>query len=132
MTYITLQKKRTKKLAMWTGLWVFSLALAIFGSEFLWNDNKVLTIIFILINLGVGIMMIRANILYVKSLDELQRLIALQAMGIALGVAVVGGITYSALDVTNLIGFDAEISHLVLLVGISYLISIVRSHFQFK
>ena len=52
--------------------------------------------IFILINLGVGIMMIRANIQYVKSLDELQRLIALQAMGIALGVAVVGGITYSA------------------------------------
>jgi len=54
-------------------------------------------------------------------LDELQQKIQLEAMGLALGVAVVVGLAYSSLDVTNVIPWDAEISNLVILVALTYI-----------
>jgi hypothetical protein len=47
--------------------------------------------------------------------------IQLEAMGLTLGVVLVAGMAYANLDVANLIGFDAEISHVVLLMGLTYL-----------
>jgi hypothetical protein len=40
---------------------------------------------------------------------------------LSLGVGLIVGLSYSNLDVTNLISFDAEISHLVVLMGLTYL-----------
>jgi len=45
---------------------------------------------------------------------------------------VVGGLSFSLLDITNLIAFDAEISFMVFLIGITYLIGIVITNFQYK
>ena len=42
-----------------------------------------------------------------------------EAMALSLGVGLVVGLSYSTMDVTNLIAFDAEISHLVILVGLT-------------
>ena len=41
-------------------------------------------------------------------------------MALSLGVGLVVGLSYSTMDVTNLIAFDAEISHLVILMGLTY------------
>ena len=41
-------------------------------------------------------------------------------MALSLGVGLVVGLAYSNLDVTNIIAFDAEISHLVILMGLTY------------
>lgn len=68
--------------------------------------------------------MINANRRYVLALDELQQKVFLQAMGITLGVAVTGGITYSLADITDVISGDAEISVLIMALGVTYLISI--------
>jgi len=46
--------------------------------------------------------------------------IQLEAMALSLGVGLVVGLGYSMMDVTNLIAFDAQISHLVILVGLTY------------
>lgn len=132
MNYSILQKKGLQRLALWTGLWVLSLALVVFGAEFLWDYNTSFSIMAILLNVVIGILMILANINYVKSLDDLQKLISLQAMSVALGIAVVGGLAYSALDMTNVIPFDAEISHLVMLIGVSYLVSIIIANYRYK
>ncbi len=132
MNYSISQKKGLQRLALWTGLWVMSLALVVFGAEFLWDYQVTFSVLAILLNVIIGIMMILTNISYIKSLDDLQKLISLQAMSIALGVAVVGGLAYSALDTTNVIPFDAEISHLVMLIGISYLVSILISNYRYK
>lgn len=132
MNYSISQKKGLQRLALWTGLWVLSLALVVFGAEFLWDYNTSFSIMAILLNVVIGILMILANINYVKSLDDLQKLISLQAMSVALGIAVVGGLAYSALDMTNVIPFDAEISHLVMLIGVSYLVSIIIANYRYK
>jgi len=56
-----------------------------------------------------------------KGLDEMQQRIQLNAMGITLGISLVVGLTYSNLDVVNLISFHAELSHLVIFMGLTYL-----------
>lgn len=115
-----LTKKNTINLALWTGAWLVTMAISSFGSLFLWEGNSLLSGLAILLNFLVGIGMIFANIKHLKGLDELQRKIQLEAMGIALGLAVVAGLAYSSLDQTNLISYNAEISHLVILIGITY------------
>jgi CHASE2 domain-containing sensor protein len=114
-----LERKNILNLAFWTGAWVITMAISTFGSLYLWESNALLSLLAILLNFAVGIGMILANIRHLNSLDELQRKIQLEAMGIALGLAVVGGLAYSSLDQTNIIGYNAEISHLVILIGIS-------------
>jgi hypothetical protein len=119
-------KKEILKLAGWTWSWVASLAFATFGPKFIWDDHQLLTILAVVTNFGNGIAMIIANRNFFNSLDELQRKMQLEALGITLGLAVIVGITYSLLDSTNLISSDAEIGFLVGFIGITYFISLLN------
>lgn len=119
----TTAKKNTRQLAYWTGSWVVTMAIASFGPKYLWEGIG-LTIVFIIINTLVGVGMILMNRKYLNGLDEMQRKVNVDAMAIALGVGVVGGLSYAMLDQANVIGFDAEIAHLVMLIGITYIIGI--------
>lgn len=130
--WATLNRKNTVWLAYWTIAWTASMALAAFGPKYLWAGNTALTILAILLNLGLGLGMILANIRHLKGLDELQQKIQLEAMGIALGVGVVGGLSYSLLDTTNVMQGDAEISVLVILIGLTYLASVVIGQIRYK
>jgi fluoride ion exporter CrcB/FEX len=113
-------RQNTVRLAIWTGAWVVTLAIAVFGPIFVW-DSKAISLATILVNIGVGIGMIMANKQHLDGLDELQRKIQLEAMAVALGVGLVGGLAYSTMDITNVIPFDAEISNLVMLISFAYL-----------
>ena len=115
----------TARLSFWTLAWVLSMALATFGPKFIWDGNESLTIVGIIVNMLIGLGMILANKHHLRSLDELHQKVQLEAMALALGVAVVVGLAYSNLDIANVIDQDAEISHLVLLIGVTYLTSVV-------
>ena len=116
---------KTISLAIWTVLWVISVALAAFGHELFWGSNELINVLVILLNFGIGIGMIMANIKHLREMDEMLQKVHLEAMGISLGLAVVGGISYSMLDATNVIPFDAEISGVIVLIGLSYFISLL-------
>ncbi|TVZ27186.1 hypothetical protein JM83_2212 [Gillisia sp. Hel_I_86] len=131
-TRVVLTKKNTINLAVWTGAWVLTLAISTFGSLLIWKGNDVAIIIAILVNFIVGIGMILANVRHIKGLDELQRKIQLEAIGIALGLAVVAGISYSSLDQTNIISYNAEISHLVILIGVTYMAGILIGNSRYR
>ena len=131
-TWETQNKKVVKKLALWTILWTGSMALATFGPKFIWNESVLLTIAAVIINLLFGAGMILTNIKHINSMDDLQRKIQLDAMGIALGVGVVGGLSYSLLDTTNLISKDAEISFLVILISITYMLGLLIGTKRYK
>ena len=113
----------TKKLAIWTGAWLVSCAVATFGSILVWESSIALKIISIGVNFAIGLGAIRANIHHIQSLDEMMQKVHLQAMGIAMGISIVAGISYSQLDISDVIPFDAEIGHLVALTGLVYGIS---------
>jgi hypothetical protein len=58
-------------------------------------------------------------------LDELQRRIQLNAMGISLGVSMVFGALYGLLEAVKLISFSPNPSNILFVMGITYIISIV-------
>lgn len=117
-------KRYTIRLAWWTLAWLVSMALATFGPKYLWQEADMITVIAIGLNLLIGLGMIIANKNHLQSLDELHQKIHLEAMGITLGVGLVVGLAYSNLDVSDVIAADAEISHVVILMGLTYLASV--------
>lgn len=128
-----LQKhKNLKLLALWTIGWMLSIALITFGPVYLWNDGEVLSISAFVLNLGLGIGMIISNRNYINGADELEKKMTFDAMAIALGLGVVGGLSYSALEKSSLININADISYLVMLIAITYLIAIVAGKLRYK
>lgn len=121
----TTRKHNQGRLAIWTFAWTASTALAAFGPKFLWDESKGLTAMAILLNVGIGIGMILANRRLIEGLDELERKIHLESLALTLGLTLVVGIGYSLLDTTNIIPWDAEISFLVIFMGLCYLAAVV-------
>ena len=124
--------KNTKELRLWTLSWTLSMAIATFGPQFLWNEESVGTLLAIIVNLILGIQMILANRKFINSGDELQKKIHLESLGLTLGLAVIVGLSYSLLDQKNLISGDAEISVLVLFIGITYLVTMTINNRKYK
>lgn len=126
------RKKRLRQLALWTWSWVATLAIATFGPKFIWDYHPFLTTFAVLVNAANGILMIVANRQLFNDFDELERKIHLESLAITLGLAVVFGITYSLLDITNIVDFDAEISIVVFFIGITYLVSLIINSRRYK
>ncbi|MGB0495148.1 MAG: hypothetical protein ACPGJI_02240 [Kangiellaceae bacterium] len=118
-------KLKTANLGLWTLVWLITMAIATFGPILIWDKNTTVSAIFIFINLLVGIAMIMAHKRHLQSLDELQRKIQMDAIAIALGGTLISGLCYSMLDIANVITFDAEISHLVMLMSLIYGVSLL-------
>ena len=76
--------------------------------------------------------MIVANKNHLKGLDEMHQRIHLEAMALALGVALVAGLAYATADVTDLIPVDAEISFLVFLISAAYGIGIYAGRRRYQ
>ena len=108
------------------------MAIAAFGPKFLWDYNSSISILAILVNTIIGVGMILMNRKYANGLDEMHRKITMDAKAIALGVGVVGGLSYSMLDAANVISFDAEIGHLVMLIGVTYFIAFIVGSIRYK
>lgn len=125
-------KKNVRHLAYWTAAWGLAIATAAFGPKFLWNYNSSISILAIVVSTILGAGMILMNRKYTNGLDELNRKITLDAKAIALGVGVVAGISYSMLDAANVISFDAEIGHLVALIGVTYFIAFIVGSIRYK
>ncbi|WP_339924455.1 hypothetical protein [uncultured Cyclobacterium sp.] len=126
------RKQKTKNLGIWTALWVTTVALVTFGPQFLWHHNNLITWLGVFVNLLFAVGLLLANIRFLKSLDEMEKQIQLEAIGIALGVGVFGGLAYSLLDVTNLIAVDAEISFLVIAISLTYLVAIAIGKMRYQ
>jgi uncharacterized membrane protein YhiD involved in acid resistance len=116
--------KNTKSLGFWTIAWVLSLALAVFGPMFIWDSQVLLSVLAVAANLATGVGMILANKQHLHGLDEMQQKIQLEAMALSLGVGLITGLSFSTLAIVDLISFDADISHMVILMSITYAIGL--------
>ena len=113
------QKKQNKILLAWTLAWVVSLGILTAAENSLW-DNKIYTIIGLIINFAVGVGMIIAHKNLFKTYDELQKKIQFEAMAITLGLAVVVGLTYEVSFDFGVINSEPEFEYLVLFISFSY------------
>jgi hypothetical protein len=124
--------RNTAALAGWTVAWTASLALAAFGPSLLWNDELAPTLVAIAFNVAVGIGMLLANKRHLEGLDEFQRTIQLQAMAWTLGAGLVGGMAWTLVTRTDLVAFEAEIAHLVIGMGVVYLVASLTGALRYR
>jgi len=117
-------RRETVRLAVWSGTYIVTMAAAVFGSILIWPESEWLTVAAIGLNLTVGVILILRTIRHVSNLDEMMQRIQVEATALAFGVGVIGGLTYSVLDITNVISWDAEIGFLVISMCVVYLIGI--------
>ncbi|MDJ0759295.1 MAG: hypothetical protein QNJ19_07845 [Woeseiaceae bacterium] len=122
----------TRQLAIWTVAWLVSLAIATFGSTLVWDSNLTLKLSSILINLLIGIGTIKANVRHIQSLDEMMQRVHLEAMGMAMGIAIVAGISLSVLSTAEVLPFKVDISVIVMLLGLVYGIGTVVGMRRYK
>jgi hypothetical protein len=124
--------KNTIRLMCWTGAWTATMAMAAFGPQLVWHFDTLLTILATLINLGAGFGMILANKRNLEGLDELQRKIQLEAMALSLGVGLVVGLSYELLEDVHLITFQPEIPHVIMLMGLTYVVGIIVGNRRYR
>mgnify|MGYP005989546805 CR=1 FL=1 len=125
-------KQKVKRLALFTALWVVSTALLAFGPKFIWDFQTTLTIVAVFINLAMGGLMIFANRAHLHSLDEMQQRIQAEAMALSLGVGLVVGGCYEILEDVKLISFEPEISHLMIIMCLSYMIGVIKGGVKYR
>lgn len=118
-------KASTKSLFLWTLGWLLSLALLAFGPKLLWDFNVTISLAVIAVNLVFGYCMIITNKKYLDGLDELQRQLHLNAMAISLGVSVVFGAIYGLLEPARLLDATPSPSNILIVMSISYFLSLV-------
>lgn len=118
--YESRTRKNVIRLFRWTVAWVATSALMAFGPKFLWNKALVFTLLAIALNLCIGIRTILVNKKYLDDLDDLQRKVHLNSFAITVGVAIIAAVPYSLMDSYHLLPFHADVSHLVMLMGLTY------------
>ena len=117
--------KNTLVVFYWTIAWLLTTALVRFGPEYIWQSNILFTGLAILLNVVIGFGMVLAVKRYLMGLDEMQQKIQMDAMALSLGVGLVVGLGYQSMGQTNLIPFDAEISHMIMLMSLTYIVGIL-------
>jgi hypothetical protein len=124
--------KNVIPVAIWTAAWVLTLAVVRFGPVLIWNSNPVAGWIALAANVAVGIGLILMYVRYLQRLDELQRKIQVDAMALALGVGVVGGIAYAAANSIGLIALEGNIAIFSALMAVVYSIATVVGTIRYR
>ena len=120
------------KVAYWGLAWVLATAGATFGPELLWGYGTLMTSVAVATQLALGFGMIWAFKGVLLAMDDLQRLIQLEAISLALGAGIVVGISYELLEDVKLITFEPEISHLIILIGLTYLFGLFLGNRHYR
>ena len=116
-------RSKVMRLFYWNGAWGAATALMAFWPKFLWNKALVLTLLAVGLDVAVGVGMILANKKYIAELDELQRKVQLNSMGITLGIALIAGVPLSVMDAYHVIPFHADIAYLLILMILTFAVS---------
>jgi hypothetical protein len=103
-----------------------------FGPKFLWNNALVFTLLAVGLDVAVGIGMILANKNYLAELDELQRKVQLNSMGITLGVGLIAGVPFSVMDRYHVIPFHADIAYLLILMSLTFVVSNLYGTWRYR
>ena len=120
------------KVAYWGLAWVLATAGAAFGPELLWGYGTLMTSVAVATQLALGFGMIWAFKGVLLAMDDLQRLIQLEAISLALGVGIVVGISYELLEDVKLITFEPEISHLIMLMSLTYVFGLFLGNRRYQ
>ena len=109
------------RLAGWAAAWTAATLLMKHGPRVLWDKASPFTLMAVGLDVAAGIGLILAHKTWIAELDDLQRKIYLDAMGITLGVTLIAGVVYEFLDKSGIIHF--QFSNLLILMSATFLAS---------
>lgn len=130
--YQSRMRTSTKRLCRWHGTWAAATLLMAFGPGFLWHRAVGLTLLAVGLDVAIGVGMILATKNYVMDLDELQRKIFLNALGIAVGVGLIVGVPWTVMDAYRVIHFHANFGLLVVLQGLTFLATLLYGTWRYR
>jgi hypothetical protein len=120
------------QLFSWAVAWVGTCALMSFGPRLLWNKTSALTLLAVGLNFCVGVGLIVVHKKYLGSLDELQRKVYLDALGITVGVVLIVAVPYAVLDRFNIVHLKGEVSDLLILMTVTFLASFLNGTWRYR
>ena len=119
-----------RRLACWAGAWTAATLLMKEGPEFLWNKDLAFTLLAAGLDVAVGIGLILAHKNWLAELDELQRKVYVDALGITLGVTLIAGVAYEYLDKYGVIPF--HFSNLLFLMSATLVGSVLYGTWRYR
>lgn len=122
----------TRRLFRWHGLWAAATLLMAFGPGFLWHRALAPTLLAVGLDVAVGVGMVLATKKYVEELDDLQRRIFLNALGIAVGIGLIVGVPFSVMDAYHVIHFHVNFGLLVILMSLTFLASLLYGTWRYR
>jgi hypothetical protein len=112
----------TKKLFLWTFLWLVSFAVLVNAPGELW-ENQIISIIAAIINFILIITMLYSNKNVFDEYDEFQKKIQLEAIAISLFLNIFIGLLWVGVYQSGLINSQPKIHLLVVFTCLTYVIS---------
>jgi hypothetical protein len=120
-----------KRLCRWHGAWAAATLLMAFGPIFLWKA-RVFTLLAVGLDVAAGVGMILGTKRYVMELDELHLRVWLNALGITVGVAVLAVPPLAVMGAYHVIPFHANIAHLMILMGLTFVVSLFYGIWRYR
>ena len=131
-SYESRTRTNVMRLFYWNGAWGAATALMAFGPGFLWHRALRLTLLSVGLDVAVGVGMILANKKYIAELDDLQRKVQLNSMGITLGVALIAGTPISVMEGYHMIPFHSNVAFLLILMGLTFVVSNLYGTWRYR
>jgi hypothetical protein len=124
--------RATAWLLVWGLAWLASLAVARFGPGLWWEpEQQAVSWVATGVNLLAGVAWIVAFARFVRSLDDLQRKIMLDALAVALGAGWVGGFAYIAARSAELIA-PVDIAVFPALIGVVFAVAFLAGKVRYR
>jgi hypothetical protein len=123
-------RKNNVRTIYWSIAWAAADLLMAFGPKFLWKA-LVFTLLAVGLNVAVGAGMVLAYKKYILELDDLQRMVQLNALAITVGVAVVVGTPYWLMSKYHVIPIQADTGHMVGLMALTYAVSVAYGNLRY-
>ena len=87
-------RANSRRVMRWSIAWAAMMLISSAASSFNWLDGRIAGLVGALFSAILGVFTVRAYRYFLKETDELRQKIELEALGIALGIGLVGGLTY--------------------------------------
>jgi hypothetical protein len=136
------ESETTKRPASTTGVlrllagtlaWLATLALAQFGPDHLWSSDLIaVSWAAIALNIVAGILWIVSFAFFLRTVDELERKIQLDALTVTLGAGFIGAMAYAAASTADLVPENFSIALFAVVLAVVYLLAFVAGKIRYR
>ena len=124
-------KKNHALIMIWIFIWMVTFVAADKAETYEWYSSGSLPLVAIVINAIIGLAVIATYMRFLKELDEMQQKIQLNALALAMGIGLVGGVSYSLLVSNGYVG-SPDTAVAIMLLGGGYSVGLVLGRVRYQ